>query len=82
MKASELISQSDLNTMIGRRVFEVLQTGRIVFMEKGEVIDFNAPGLRPTAWDVVADPRRPGDVVRVKFEGTSSSGETVASWCS
>jgi hypothetical protein len=75
---SELITQDELNAMIGRRVYLTLKEGRVVPFTKGMQVPYTEPGFRASTWDVIKHPNNFGSILRVGFVDNGNESDPSA----
>lgn len=65
--SSELVTQDELNALIGRRVYLTMKEGRFVPFSKGMQVPYTEPGFKASTWDVIKHPNNFGSILRVGF---------------
>ena len=64
---NDLITQDDLNNLIGKRVLDILRSGKLIPFSKGSQIPYEDQGYIVGAWDIAKHPHSVGSILRVGF---------------
>jgi len=73
-----MVTQDELNALIGRKMFLMMQEGRFMPFAKGMVVPYTEPGVQASTWDVVKHPNNFGSILRIGFVDSGRENDPSA----
>jgi hypothetical protein len=75
--STDMISQKELNDLLGRRIFNVLKDGKLLPYTR-DSIPYGDPGFKAASWDIIQHPDAFGNILRIGFTKNGEEGNPGA----